>query len=215
MRLVRTGDSLAPASDARPVAQPVRDDTELLAALRSGDTSAATGFYERVRPQVDRTLRRLLGHDDPDHEDIAQHVLVELVCTIDRYRGECSLDGWVSTFTAHAVYKLIRRRRTERRLFANLTDDQVELVGARPGREPYDRDLLRRALVHLRAMDEQRAWAFVLHDVCGYDLRETAQITGVSVAAAQSRLVRGRRELQDRIQADPELARAFDREVES
>jgi DNA-directed RNA polymerase specialized sigma24 family protein len=46
-----------------------------------------------------------------------------------------------------------------------------------------------------------------LHDVYGYDLKEVGQITGVSLSAAQSRLVRGRREVHERIRNDEALAR--------
>ena len=45
--------------------------------------------------------------------------------------------------------------------------------------------MLARVLRHLDAIEEQKAWTFVLHDVSGHDLRGIADITGVSVSAAQ------------------------------
>jgi RNA polymerase sigma-70 factor (ECF subfamily) len=56
-------------------------------------------------------------------------------------------------------------------------------------------------------MNQDRVWTFLLHDVYGYDLKEVGQITGASLAAAQSRLVRGRREIHERIRQDAALAR--------
>ncbi len=188
--------------------RPALDDSELLTALRAGDVGAAAALHDRVRPQVDRTIRRLLGPRDLDHEDLAQLAMIELVSTIGRYRGDCSLDSWTSTLTAHVVYKHIRRRKTERRIFGVLDADILAATrsSSRTGREALLRGVMGRVRGHLDKMDESKAWTFVLHDVCGYDLREIAAITGVSVAAAQTRLVRGRREVHERIASDPELA---------
>jgi RNA polymerase sigma-70 factor (ECF subfamily) len=207
--------SNAPAqSEARALRstpEPSLDDAQLLQALRDGDPSAATSLHDRVRPQVDRTTARLLGVHDVDREDVAQLAMIELVTTIDRFRGDCSLDAWTSMVTARVVYKHIRRRQTERRIFAGVElDAGATRSSQHAGREVAMRSLLERLRVHLEAIDENKAWTFVLHDVCGYDLREIADITGATVAAAQTRLTRGRREIHERIAADPELAGALE-----
>ncbi|MGH7269452.1 MAG: RNA polymerase sigma factor [Polyangiaceae bacterium] len=193
----------SPGAAALSEAVPL-DDNELLAAVRSGDETAATAFYRRVHPKVNATIARMLGRHDADAEDVAQLALVELVQSIGRFRGECSLDSWVASVTAHIVCKQIRRRRIERGVFEHADTDPAD--GARAGPLLVARDLLRRIREHLDKMDPDRAWAFLLHDVYGFDLREAAGILEVSVAAAQKRLVRGRRELRERLGADPDLA---------
>ncbi|HEX7602200.1 MAG TPA: RNA polymerase sigma factor, partial [Polyangiaceae bacterium] len=147
------------------------------------------------------------GRRDSDHEDLAQLALIELVYTIERFRGDCSLDSWVSTITAHVAYKQLRRRKTERRIFSGAEPESTIPASVRShGPQVIARDLMVRVTGLLDDMDEAKSWTYMLHDVAGYDLKEIAQITGVSVAAAQTRLVRGRKELQERIQSDPELA---------
>jgi len=193
-------------SDAGEASRPL-DDQALIAAAQAGDGGVASALCTRAWPQVDRTIRKLLGRRDNDHEDIAQLALFELVRTIGRYRGDCSLDTWIQTVTAHVVFKQIRRRRTERRIFADaLGDDEAPAAPVALDRRSLSRDILRRVADHLEDINEGRAWTFVLHDIMGYDLREIAQMTQVSTAAAQSRLVRGRSDLHKRIAADPDLA---------
>jgi DNA-directed RNA polymerase specialized sigma24 family protein len=50
----------------------------------------------------------------------------------------------------------------------------------------------------------------LFHDVYGYDLEQVGEIMGSSVSATQSRLVRGRREVHERIRKDPRLVHFLD-----
>ncbi|MGZ3420472.1 MAG: RNA polymerase sigma factor [Polyangiales bacterium] len=192
---------------ADPAIEPVIDDAELIARMSAADEDAAVAFHDRARPVIDRTIARLLGHGHSDHEDLVQLSLIELVSSVARFRGETSLEGFIGRVTAHVVFHHLRRRKLERRIFDAAAN--VDLIGtalSSPARTARARTLLARVRRHLEEMETNKAWTFVLHDVLGFDLREIAQITEVSVAAAQRRLVRGRTELHERIAEDPELA---------
>jgi len=196
----------SPATESATVRRTRLDDESLVAAVRAGRSDVASDLCDRLWPQVDRTVRRLMGRFDSDQEDLAQIALIEIVNTIGNYRGDCSLDRWAQTVTAHAVFKHLRRRNLERRLFAELLADDAHAGPIHIERTSLTRQLLGRIARHLDLMNKDRVWAFLLHDVLGHDLLEIAEMTGTSVAAAQSRLSRGRRELHLRVADDPELA---------
>jgi RNA polymerase sigma-70 factor, ECF subfamily len=183
------------------------DDSELLAGLKARDTTLSGAFYDRVRPIVDRTLRRLLGFSDQEYEDVAQRALFQLVDTVDNFRGDCPLDAWVSLVSARVAFRSIRRRRVERRLFAAIPLEESAALTRSHGPSVAARQAIERVKRELEDMDPTRAWTFLLHDVYGYDLKEVSHITGVSLSAAQSRLVRGRREVHERIRQDEALSR--------
>src|ERR1022692_1474527 len=127
--------SLSVVAGVRPEPAPgraSRSDDEILAALRRGDDGIAGDFYWRVKPVVDRTVRRLLGRLDSDGEDIVQVALVQLIESLPSYRGECPLDAWVSAVSANVVYKHIRRRRLERNIFASTLGDEEDLADNQP-----------------------------------------------------------------------------------
>jgi RNA polymerase sigma-70 factor, ECF subfamily len=199
--------AVAAGADTPASRTPSLDDAQLLAALRAGDSAAATALHDRARDIVERTVRKHLRAHDNDREDLCQLAFIELVSSIGQFRGDCPLNAWIRIVTASVVYKHIRRRKFERRLFTPL-----ELAPETSAIQPSSvlRELIRRVCGHLTCLNETRAYTFLLHDAFGYDLREVAQITGVSVSAAQTRLVRGRYELHELIAQDPELAHALD-----
>jgi len=191
-----------------PGASPDGDDSDatLLESVRAGNARAAGAFHDRIQPVVNRTVSRLLGYRDPDYEDVTQQALIELVLTVDRFLGQCPLDAWTSIVSARVVYRHLRRRKIERRLFVLQGLESVENKSRVSSNQSLLRIAIRRIESHLEEIEPKKAWTFVLHDVHGYSLAEISEITGGSLAAVQSRLVRARKELHSRIGESKDFA---------
>ena len=181
-------------------------DRELLVSLRAREAGAATALHTRARSIIAQTVNRLLGKRDAEVEDVAQLAFIELLRTIDNLGEFGALDAWVRIVSARVVYRHIKRRQHERRLSRALPLAAVTTANAATPRDFVLHDALHRVRRHLSRLDANRTFTFLLHDVYGYDMLEVARMTGVSVAAARTRLSRGRREVRKRIDSDPELA---------
>ncbi len=180
-------------------------DDELIEAVRRGDHKVAGGLYDRLCGVVDGTIYRLLGRREADHDDLVQSAFEQIVLSITRrtFARECSLTTWAATVAAHVGLNALRARTRERRVLDRSAAPDLDSVHSKSHsdveREVLARRELERIRSHLAAMSHERAEALVLHDVLGHELNDIAAMTGVSVAAAQSRLVRGRRELAARM----------------
>jgi RNA polymerase sigma-70 factor (ECF subfamily) len=179
----------------------VLSDDEVCRALRAGEAGAADALYDRVKDIVDAVVFRLLGPGDVERDDIAQQAIERVISTIvsGRYSQECSLRSWATLITQHLAIDAMRLRARERRLFDRSVGAQDLEVLAVDSRAP-DRALETNRRVEdlvsaLSRIKRARAEAVVLHDIFGYSLAEIATLTGATVAAVQSRLVRGRGEV--------------------
>ena len=176
-------------------------DIDLCGALAAGEAWAAEVIYDRVADVVEAVLFRLMGPGDSERDDLAQQALERVISTIvsGKFSQGCSLRSWATLITQHLAIDTMRARQRERRLFDRSLDHQaLELVAEEtrtPERAAEVRRRVERLLSALSTVNRSRAEAVVLHDILGHDLAEIAGLTGVSVAAAQSRLVRGRREV--------------------
>jgi RNA polymerase sigma-70 factor (ECF subfamily) len=207
--------AIAGGASAREVA-PAYTDTELFEGIATGDERIARELYRRLLPAVEAALYRVLGRREHDHEDLVQSSFEQIVATLAqrRYAQACSLNTWASTIAAHIALKSLRSRYRQRNVFdARVGADQLAEFAM--GRDDVERTVAqRRELEQLRLrlseLPAAQAEAVVLHDLMGHPLAEIATLTGASVAAAQSRLVRGRKELMARLSADRDGERGGD-----
>ena len=147
-----------------------------------------------------------LREREDDLLEAALHQVFMVVLAQRRYAQACSLNTWASTIAAHIALKSLRSRYRQRSVFdARLgADDVAELAIGHEDveRTVSDRRELERLRLRLSELPAAQAEAVVLHDLMGHPLAEIASITGATVAAAQSRLVRGRKELMARLAKD-------------
>ena len=194
-------------------AEPAVSNREIVEAVVSGDAKVAAELYDRLAPTVDRTLYRVFGRREVDHEDLVQSAFEQIVGTLARQRfaGACSLTTWATTIATHVGLNALRARRRERRVVDRSEPIEAPPVSARATTGDTERALgsrfeLERLRGALAAMDPVKAETVFLHDALGHELAEIAVMMNVSVAAAQSRLVRGRKELAARLDSRGEDA---------
>jgi RNA polymerase sigma-70 factor, ECF subfamily len=186
------------------------DDEALIDAIQGGESGLGRELYDRLSRVVDCTLYRVLGRRDHDHADLVQASFEQIVTTIAqrKYARACSLTSWASAITCNVALNALRSRRTERKFIA--VGLELSQLGSEPAherdveREVFARHELERVRRMLSAMSPDRSEVMLLHDMLGKELSEIAVLMDISVAAAQSRLVRGRKELEQRLSGTSE-----------
>ena len=176
-------------------------DLEIIRGLREGEPGAAELLWAKLNPVIHRRLRRVFCVPRPDHDDLVQSAFEHIIRTLadGRFHGTCSLTAWASVIASRVGIDALRSRTRERTLFcdgAGLTD--MMMSSAEPvtlERKLEARSELEALASVLHDMKPEQSEAIVLHDVRGHELAEIARLLGVTAAAAQSRLVRGRKEL--------------------
>jgi len=188
----------------------------MLARKKRPRREAVRDTIKNVRSTIDTVVRRLVGSTDPEYEDLVQSSLVNVLATFDggKFRGDCPPRGWAAVIARNVAVDAIRARARERRVIAHDGDAMLDERGRVEGGLGPERltdlhETLERVNRALRGVGPTKARVVYLHDVLGYQLEEVATMLGTSVAAAQSRLVRGRREIIETIgpESDPVVRR--------
>jgi RNA polymerase sigma-70 factor, ECF subfamily len=204
LSLERTDPALVglPARDRSPVGE--LSDEALVLALQRGDRQVGRLLYARLVRVIDATLSRVMGAGQPEHDDLVQAAFEEVVRTLfkGQFKGRCRLTSWAASIACHVGLNAIRSRRTERSIFdrsADVSDSGLSHSPRHPDQALEARDELQLLRSALATLSPGRAEAVLLHDALGYDLAEVAELTSSTQAAVQSRLVRGRRDLSERL----------------
>lgn len=189
---------------------PIDPDLDLFRQARGGDFAAFEALVAGLQSRVYGLAFRILG-ESHDAEDVAQQTFLSVVEHIQDFRGESAVAAWVLRIAANHALKLLRKRRGLPTVPLAETDGTDEGYATVPHPEfiapwrddPADlaarhevRELIDRALADL---DDKYRAVFVLRDVEGFSVRETADVLGISEANVKVRLLRARLALRERL----------------
>ncbi|MGH3133050.1 MAG: RNA polymerase sigma factor [Gaiellaceae bacterium] len=176
-------------------------DAELVRRAQEGDVDAFAEIVRRHEQRLRVVLLRIL--DDPrDLEEAVQDAFVQAWRNLDRYRGEAALFTWLYRIGVNAA---LARTRSKKPAATDLS--ALEAEGAVhverdlvPEHAAEAHDLRARVVAALAELPFECREAVVLRDLAGLSNQEVAAALGVSLAAAKSRIHRGRLQLRDRLE---------------
>jgi RNA polymerase sigma-70 factor (ECF subfamily) len=164
-------------------------DASLLARAREGDLEAFASFVQANERRVRALLARLLD-DDRDVDEAAQDTFVQAWRSLDGFRGDAAPFTWLYRIATNEALQRLRKQRRDTQPLeidpaARGMDDEFEA-----------REVSSFITERLRALPVDERAAVVLRDVEGLSNGEVADVLGVSIAAAKSRIHRGRMRLR-------------------
>lgn len=183
-------------------------DEELVSSARAGDFAAFEELTNRHEQRVYSLALRIL-RNVADAEDATQQTFLSALESIKRFRGDSAFTTWLLRIATHASLKIIRKQRGLRTVPLEVDSDENDEYRHIPHPE-YIADwrdspetLVQRKEVSilldeaLKNLDEKHRLVFLLRDVEGLSISETAKVLAITEANTKVRLLRARLQLRE------------------
>ena len=195
--------------------QPLTDpaDALLVSRAKAGDLAAFEALTTRYEQRVYALALRMLRNAH-DAEDVTQQAFLSALEHLDSFRGDASFSTWLLRIASHAALKIIRKRKSLEMVSLEAATQEEDSYGSIPHPE-YIADwkqspaqlvqqqetkrLLEEALAKL---DDKHRLVFLLRDVQGLSIKETADALALSEANTKVRLLRARLQLRELLTAE-------------
>ena len=189
-------------------------DQDLVRRAKAGELEAFELLAGRYERKVYSLARRIVQQEQ-DAEDVTQQTFLSALEHLDGFREEASFSTWLLRVATHAALKVIRKRKGLPTVSLEANTEPQEGYDTVPHpeyiadwRESPEELVSRNETARLidealDELDEKHRVVFLLRDVEGLSVRETAEALGLSEVNVKVRLLRARLQLRER------LTRAF------
>jgi RNA polymerase sigma-70 factor (ECF subfamily) len=181
---------------------PEPSDEVLVEQVKAGKERALEDLMERYRSRVYRLAFRFAGEKE-DAEEIVQEVFMTLYQKLDQFQGKSAFSTWLYRVAVNtSLMKIRNQARGEHVSIDELSEDhfQHDEDAQNPDETIMTEEALQRIENAVGRLPDDFKTVVVLRDIEGFSNEETAEILGISAAAAKSRIHRARAYLRQRLE---------------
>jgi RNA polymerase sigma-70 factor (ECF subfamily) len=183
----------------QPENQPISID-----ALKSGDRSAFASFVDQYSEQIFRIALKFTG-DSNDAEDVLQETFIKAMRALPSFEGRSSLSTWLYRIAVNEALMVLRKRKPEMVSVEENDPDSDDNPNGLVLKDwcclPEDELLSSESKLYLQnAVDRLPLTlrsVFLLRDIQGISIRETAETLGLTETTVKTRLLRARLKLRE------------------
>lgn len=201
---------MARSPSARLPLSPERKATDdalldLVSRSLAGDAEASRALIRALTPHLLRTVRRALGRDHPDVEDVTQDAVVNVFQALPRYQQRSTVLHFACRVGLQTAMNVRRRQ-----AYRAHRSKELEQIGAAeqanaptPEQGVVARDCAEAVRGMLSSLPDPQAEVIGLHYMVGLSVGEVANVMECPLETVRSRLRLGRQTLRKLAVADP------------
>ena len=181
-------------------------EKELIVHAVNGDERAFEELLKPYRAQMYRLVFSYCGNA-PDAEDVLQETFIKAINSIEKFEGRSNLSTWLYRIAVNESLMHIRKRKPEVAVLHDDEDEDAEGISVSqivdwcclPESEfmsSETREILDNAIHEL---PENLRSVFILRDIEGLSIAETAQTLDLTETNVKTRLLRARMKLREEL----------------
>lgn len=180
--------------------------SELLRLAKQGDFQAFQMLLGELQPRVYGLAYRML-HQSQDAEDVTQQTFVAMIEHLKDFREESSLTTWALKIASNFALKALRKRKGQAAYslneggeegYADMPHPEYIATWSRPPVDiAADAEVQREIQTALELLDDKYRTVFVMRDIEGFSVRDTADSLGLTESTVKVRLLRARLALRE------------------
>lgn len=182
-------------------------DTLLLDRIRAGDKAACALCIEQYAPGIYRLALRLMKNE-ADAEDVMQETFLNAFKAIESFEGRAEIQTWLYRIAYNAAMARLRQPT----FFISSVEETIESGEdglAMPEQffdwcclpeQDFEKDEVRSELeLAIRELSPTLRTVFVLRELEGFSVQETAETLHITTDVVKTRLHRARLQLRERL----------------